>query len=193
MKAELIYVELKTGHSDNGPAWIGNGFYNRTRKTVYFNGNVLCMSQGTSGNHIDLETGEKYWISGVKKNGTDRHPAGSGSIEIDESVVDEYLALRGLTSLAKGKYVVVKLDNEPAKETSQELENQKPTEDFDESLRFKEITDLTDDELTGLIDYYDSLDLSSFYKKNRKGYIEKLNALRKARETRQVNATPSKR
>lgn len=54
MKAELIYVELKTGYSDNGPAWIGNGFYNRTRKTVYFNGQVLCRSQGISSNHIDL-------------------------------------------------------------------------------------------------------------------------------------------
>ena len=104
----------------------------------------------------------------MKKNGTDRHPAGSGSIEIDESVVDEYLALRGLTSLAKGKYVVVKLDNEPAKETSQELENQKPTEDFDESLRFKEITDLTDDELTGLINYMTALIYHHFTRRTEK-------------------------
>ncbi len=188
MKAELIYVELKTGYSDNGPAWIGNGFYNRTRKTVYFNGNVLCRSKGISGNHFDLETGEEYWISGVKKNGSDRHSAGAGTIEIDESVIGEYLTLRGLTSLTKGKYVIVNLDNEPAKENSKELENQKSTEGFDESLRFKEITDLTDKELSELITYYENLDLSSFYKKNRKGYSEKLNALREAKEIREVKA-----
>ena len=164
MKAELIYVELKTGYRDNGPAWIGNGFYNRTRKTVYFNGNVFCRIQGISGNHIDLETGEEYWISGVKKKGTDRHSAGTGIIEIDESVISEYLALRGLTSLTKGKYVIVNLDNEPAKETSKEFENQRSTDDFDESVRFKEITDLTDKELSELIDYYENVDLSSFYK-----------------------------
>lgn len=192
MKAELIYVELKTGYSDNGPAWIGNGFYNRTRKTVYFNGNVLCRSQGISSNHIDLETGEEYWISGVKKNGTDRHWAGGGTIEIDESVVDEYLTLRGLNSLTNGKYVVVALDNKPAKETSKELENQKPSEGFDELLRFKEISDLTDKELNDLIDYYENIDLSSFYKKNRKGYIDKLNALREAKEIREVKAAPNK-
>lgn len=192
MKSELIYVELKTGYNDNGPAWIGNGFYNRTRKTVYFNGNVFCRSQGISGNHVDLETGEEYWISGVKKNGTDRHWAGAGTIEIDESVIDEYLALRGLTSLTKGKYVIVKLDNEPAKETSKELENQRLADDFDESLRFKEIADLTDKELSELIEHYENIELSSFYKKNRKGYIEKLNALREAKETREVKAAPNK-
>lgn len=190
MKPELIYVELKTGYNDNGPAWIGNGFYNRTRKTVYFNGKVFSRSQGISGNHIDLETGEEYWISGVKKNGTDRHSAGAGAIQIDEVVVDQYLAVRGLASLTKGKYVIVKLDNKPAKEISK-LENQKPTEEFDESLRFKEIVNLTDKELNELIDYYENLDLSSFYKKNRKEYIEKLNALREAKGIRQVKAAPN--
>jgi hypothetical protein len=185
MKAELIYVELKTGYSDNGPAWIGNGFYNRTRKTVYFNGNVLCRSQGNSGNHIDLETGEEYWISGVKKNGTDRHWAGAGAIEIDETVIDEYLALRGIDSLTKGKYVIVNLDNEPAKETSKELENQKPSKGFDESLRFKEISDLTDRELDELIDYYENIDLPSFHKKNRKVFIDKLIVLREAKKSRE--------
>lgn len=162
-----------------------NGFYNRTRKAVYFNGNVFCRSQGISGNHIDLETGEEYWISGLKKNGTDRHSAGAGAIQIDEVVINEYLTFRGLSNLAKGKYVIVKLDNKPAKELSEELENQKPTEDFDESLRFKEIADLTDKELSDLIVYYENLDLSLFYKKNRKEYIEKLNALREAKEIRQ--------
>ena len=185
MTGELIYVELKTGYGDNGPAWIGKGFYNRTRKTVYFNGHVFCRRQGISGNHIDLETGEEYWISGVKKNGTDRHWAGSGVIEIDESVIEEYLALRGLTGLTKGKYVTVKLDNEQAKEISKELENRKPGEGFDESIRFKDISDLMDAELNELIDYYEGQDLTLTYKKTRKVFIDKFNKLIETREIRQ--------
>jgi hypothetical protein len=153
---------------------------------------VLCRSQGIAGNHIDLETREEYWVSGVKKNGTDRHWAGGGTIQIDENVVDEYLMWRGLTSLTNGKYVVVKLDNEPAKETSKKLENRKPIEDFDESLRFKEISDLTDKELDDLIDYYESLDLPLLYKKNRKEYIDKLNTLRQTKETREAKAALNK-
>jgi hypothetical protein len=185
MKSDLIYVELKTGFSNNGPAWIGNGFYNRTRKTVYFNGHVFCRSQGISGNHIDLETGEEYWISGVKKKGTDRHWAGSGTIKIDENVVDDYLKLRGLTSLTKGKYEIAVLDNEPAKETSRELENQRPNEEFDDSLRFKETSDLTDIELNILIDYYDNLDMTLIHKKARKEYIDKKNQLKELKKIRE--------
>jgi hypothetical protein len=187
MKRELIYVELKTGFNDNGPAWIGNGFYNRTRKTVYFNGHVFCRGNGVGSNHFDLETGEEYWISGIKKRDSNRHWAGSGAMEIDESVVEEYLALRGWASLPRTNYVVVKLNNEPAIETSMELKNQLSTEDFTESLRFKEPSHLTDSELSELIDYYQSLDVSSTAKKNRKHLLDKLNSLIELRELRQKN------
>jgi hypothetical protein len=192
MKAELIYVELKTGYSNNGPAWIGNGFYNRTRKTVYFNGQVFCRSQGISGNHIDLETKEEYWISGVKKKGTDRHWAGSGTIKIDERVIEDYLAVRGLTSLTKGKYEIVVLNNEPAKEMSRGIENREPMGAFDDSLRFKSITDLTDNQINELIDYYDNLDLTSFHKKARKEYIEKVNDLKDLKRFRESKNSTQK-
>lgn len=48
---------------------------------------------GTSGNHYDLETGEAYWISGVKKDGQDRHWAGGGRIKIERRIVDQYVKL----------------------------------------------------------------------------------------------------
>lgn len=192
MEAELIYVELKSGFNDSGPAWIGNGFYNRTRKTVYFNGQVFHRSKGISSNHIDLQSGDEYWISGVKKNGTDRHWAGSGTIKIDKSVIDDYLKLRGLTTLKKGKYEIVTLDNEPAMETSKQLENSKSTDDFNDALRFKEISDLTDTELNALIDYYDNLDLTSIHKKARKEYIDKINELKEIKKIREVKTAPNK-
>lgn len=47
------------------------------------------------GNYADVKTGEEYWISGVKKNGEDRHWAGFGPVEIDDDVRDEYLELIG--------------------------------------------------------------------------------------------------
>ena len=44
------------------------------------------------GNYIDTETGESFWISGVKMNGEDRHWAGSGKVLIEAAAVTEYLA-----------------------------------------------------------------------------------------------------
>ena len=186
MKAELIYVELKSGYSDNGPAWIGNGFYNRSRKTIYFNGQVFCRSKGITGNHIDLQTGEEYWISGVKKDGTDRHWAGSGLIKIDNHIIDDYLNHRGISSLTKGKYEVVTLNNNPAIETSKELENQKSNYIFDDSLRFKELSDLTDSEINELIDYYENLDMQSIHKKARMEFIDKINQLIDLKKIREL-------
>lgn len=43
------------------------------------------------GNYIDMETGESFWISGVKKDGQDRHWAGSGKVLIEAAAVPEYL------------------------------------------------------------------------------------------------------
>ena len=186
MRTELTYVELKSAYSDNGPAWIGNGIYNRTGLTLYFNGRVFRKGPaGEAGNYFDLETGEAYWISGVKKRGGDRHWAGSGAIAIDESVVEAYLELRGLISLPKG-YMVVTLDNIPAKETSIEYDNQNRGGFFDESLRFKDVATLTDVQLDELIDYYQDEDLPSMYKKNRKEHIDKLNMLLQRRASRQA-------
>ena len=86
----LMYIELKSGHQDNGPAWIGRAKLSKSGRTVYFNGRAFkrAVRGGIQGNHFDFETGEEYWLSGVKKDGTDRHWAGTGKIKIDAAVVD---------------------------------------------------------------------------------------------------------
>ena len=101
MNKELIYVELKSGYSDNGPAWIGFRGTSKSGSTIYFNGLAFQRKKlrGFSGNYFETESGDEYWISGVKKKGGDRHWAGSGKIIIDKNAVDEYLALTGLSSL----------------------------------------------------------------------------------------------
>ena len=104
----LRYIELKSGFGDSGPAWIGRVTLSRSKTTVYFNGRALKRAKGSgvSGNHFDLETGEEFWISGVKKNGEDRHWAGSGTVLVESGAVAEYLALRNIEALDCSRYRV---------------------------------------------------------------------------------------
>jgi hypothetical protein len=90
MRPRVMYVELKTGYADNGPAWIGWVKFSKAGATVYYRGKALGRGHGVSGNYFDVETGEEYWVSGVKKNREDRHWAGSGPVLIDPDAVDEY-------------------------------------------------------------------------------------------------------
>ena len=94
----LRYIELKSDHSDNGPAWIAYVEQSKTRRTVYFNGRGLMKLKGQrrgagGGNYVDMETGESFWVSGVKKNGEDRHWAGSGKVLVEAAAVSEYLQI----------------------------------------------------------------------------------------------------
>ncbi len=108
-KGQLIYVEQKTGQGDAGQAWIGRVSVSKSGRTVYFNGHALKSigGQGVSGNHRCLETGDEYWVSGVKRDGADRHWAGHGLVMIDAKVVDDYLAFRGLGQLDPTAFQVV--------------------------------------------------------------------------------------
>jgi hypothetical protein len=104
----IRYVELKTGYSDNGPAWIARVVLSRSGQTLYFSDKALRRGGGqlVSGNYFDISNGDEYWVSGVKKRGGDRHWAGSGQVAIEASAVQEYLAEVGLTALPRGSIVV---------------------------------------------------------------------------------------
>ncbi|MEX2205122.1 MAG: hypothetical protein WEF50_02735 [Myxococcota bacterium] len=90
-----MYIELKSGHGNSGPARIGRVSFSKTGQTVYYNGKTFRRAKGggIAGNFLDVDTGEEYWISGVKKDRSDRHWAGSGAVEIDDDAHDEYFAL----------------------------------------------------------------------------------------------------
>ena len=62
------------------------------------------------------ETGDEYWVSGVKKDGLDRHWAGAGKVSIETGVVREYLALVGAAELDDSRFTVV--DDLPSPDTS---------------------------------------------------------------------------
>lgn len=78
MIKDLMYIELKSGYSDDGPAWIGYVKTSKTRKTVYFNDHAFQKAIGGSSNYIDVENGDRYWITGLKKDKSNRHWAGHG-------------------------------------------------------------------------------------------------------------------
>ncbi len=113
MKTEIVYVELKkSGHNDSGPAWIGRARLSKTGRTVYFNNKGFKQAKGAFGySHFDIETGDNYWISGVKRNQQDRHWAGRGGVMVDRAVLDEYLKIIGRSGLDPKYYALVDLDN----------------------------------------------------------------------------------
>ena len=102
----IKYIELKTGHHDDGPAWIGKVKISRSGNTVYFNDHAFQKWNECAGNFIDIESGEEYWISGVKKDGRDRHWAGNGKIIIDEKIIPEYLEITGEKEIDRTRFIV---------------------------------------------------------------------------------------
>lgn len=126
MKPEIKYIELKSGFSDNGPAWIGLAEFSKSGQTVYFNDMALkkLKNPGIGANHFDIETGEEYWISGIKKNGQDRHWAGGGKVLIEESIIDDYLNLVDFSIIDKKHFEVINIDRDFDKYRFDKIENE---------------------------------------------------------------------
>jgi hypothetical protein len=108
----LKYIELKTGQADNGPAWVARVRASKSGRTIYFNGKALKRAHLPSANHYDMATREAYWVSGKKKDGLDRHWAGSGKVAIEAGAVEEYLRVTGSAELDLTRFEVVE-DFEP--------------------------------------------------------------------------------
>ena len=108
---ELKYIELKSGYNDNGPAWIGWVKSSQSGKTLHFNDHAFQKASEGKGWYYDIETGERYWISGVKKNGMDRHWAGSGygRIQLARDAVEEYLSITGASEIDSRQLEVVEI------------------------------------------------------------------------------------
>lgn len=108
---DLMYIELKTGYSDNGPAWIGYVKTSKSKKTIYFNDHAFQKYIGTYSNYIDIENGDEYWISGCKKQESNRHWSGKGKIMIDRRAVNEYLSLIGEKELPLNLFEVIDIED----------------------------------------------------------------------------------
>ena len=104
----LKYIELKSGYNNDGPAWIGHVTTSKSGRTIYFNGKGFKRAPGGAGpgNYFELGSGDIYWISGIKRDGQNRHWAGSGKITIEATAVEEYLHTIGGDSLDRSRFVV---------------------------------------------------------------------------------------
>ena len=123
METEIRYIELKTGYSDDGPAWIGKVKLSKSGSTVYFNDKAFKKGTSTYGNYYDIETHEDYWISGIKKDGTDRHWAGHGKVILQRDIVERYLELTGQKTIDKSRFEILDIPESYPIERIGRLEN----------------------------------------------------------------------
>ncbi|WP_179317991.1 hypothetical protein [Winogradskyella undariae] len=171
MRTEIKYLELKSGFSDNGSAWIGLVSFSKSGKTIYFDGKAFQTLDGTgiSGNYFELESGNEYWISGVKKDMSDRHKFGGGIIYVEKRILKDYLETIGKNELPKAGYEMTEVDTEKPIERINELENEKlePAE-FSTDLYFKKPNELTKEEIQFLLIDLEESANSPQYKKTRR-------------------------
>ena len=95
LQRRLMYVENKHGEIDGANARIGWVTFSKTGRTIYYRGLELSKARGISGNFIHGETRDEYWVSGVKKRGSNVHYAESATVAIDEDAIEAYSELRG--------------------------------------------------------------------------------------------------
>ena len=66
---------------------------------------------GGYSNYVDIENGDEYWISGLKKRESNRHWAGHGKIMIDRRAVNEYLTLIGEKELPLNLFEIIDIED----------------------------------------------------------------------------------
>lgn len=91
MKTRIMYIEYKGGGL-TGEARIGRVKFSKTMKSIHYKGKTFLSLKGSGfkANFIEEETRESYWISGCKKDGTDRLYGERLPIFIDEDIQKEY-------------------------------------------------------------------------------------------------------
>ena len=86
-----MYLELKSGDV-TGPARIGRVTTSKTGRTLYCGGMSFqsLKGAGSKSNYYDVEKGDQWWISGCKRDGTDRLYDEANPVYIDADVRVEY-------------------------------------------------------------------------------------------------------
>jgi hypothetical protein len=92
----VMYLENKDGLLDGAQARIGWVTFSKSGRTVYYGGRTLKAigGGGIRGNFLDEKSGEEFWVSGIKKRGSNVHPNESASVVVDDDAKDEYQRLR---------------------------------------------------------------------------------------------------
>ena len=92
----VMYLESKAGTLGGAHARIGRVEFSKTGRTVYYRERSLKAigGRGIRGNFIDEESGEEFWVSGVKVRGSNVHPSESSTAVVDDDARNEYARLR---------------------------------------------------------------------------------------------------
>lgn len=100
-----MYIERKAGEL-TGAARIGRVSFSKTGRSIYYGGKTFQNLSGTGfkAHYYEVESGDQYWISGPKRDGTDALYATNVRADIDEDVREEYwTTLRKKPSLKERK------------------------------------------------------------------------------------------
>lgn len=96
-KRRLMYVEGKESLIDGARARIGWVTFSKSGRSVYYRGLTLSRLKGggVSGNFFDAETGSEFWVSGVKRKGSNSHPTeGRIDVLVDDDAKEAYEEMR---------------------------------------------------------------------------------------------------
>ena len=92
----LMYVESKSGTLDGADARIGWVTFSKTGKSIYYRGRSLLRANCSAGNYIEVDSGEEFWVSGVKQRGSNIHPAERRiKVVVDDDALTEYQVVHG--------------------------------------------------------------------------------------------------
>src|SRR3954471_3115896 len=72
MKSRIMYIEDKSAGLV-GPARIGRVTFSKAGRTIYYRGRSFqsLKGDGFKSNYFDVNTGDRFWISGPKRDGSD--------------------------------------------------------------------------------------------------------------------------
>jgi hypothetical protein len=88
-RSRIMYIEDKSAGL-NGPARIGRVFLSKSGRSYEYGGRRFLKCAGYKYNCIDEDSGERFWISGPRRDGADRLYVSNTAVEIDEDVREEY-------------------------------------------------------------------------------------------------------
>jgi len=92
MRSRIMYIEDKSGDLV-GPCRIGRVTFSKTGATLHYDGRTFqsLKGHGFKANHFDVETGQRFWISGPRKDGADGlYGRVTQAADVDGDVAEEY-------------------------------------------------------------------------------------------------------
>ena len=90
-----MYIESKEHGLSGGEARIGRVRFSKTGRTVYYGTQEFRSLKGAGfkANYYEVGTGDRYWISGPRRDGADRLYGERLPVVIDDDARDEYWML----------------------------------------------------------------------------------------------------